>query len=112
LLSLLFLWRLSYLGYEKSEKTNPNKSPFFIDEFWNYWPVDIDQKEDGHPFPIQMDRQAFPQSEKENPSAWETAIGLIDAIAEERSADQLKKIILNFETMCQFDLVFFPGNPQ
>jgi thiaminase len=53
-----------------------------------------------------------PNSGKENPSAWETAIGLIDAIAKERSADQLKKIILNFETMCQFDLVFFPGNPQ
>lgn len=113
LLSLLFLWRLSYLGYEKSEETNPNKSSFFIDEFWDYWPVDIDKKEDNQPFPIiQMARQAFPQSEKENPSAWETAIGLIDAIAEERSADRLKKIILNFETMCQFDLVFFPGNPQ
>jgi hypothetical protein len=59
-----------------------------------------------------MARQAFPQPGKENPSAWETGIGLIDAIAEGRSVDQLKKIILNFETMCQFDLVFFPGNPQ
>jgi hypothetical protein len=113
LLSLLFLWRLSYFGYEKSEETNPNKSSFFIDEFRNYWPVDIDKKEDGQPLAIiQMAQQAFPQLGRENPSAWEAAIGLVDAIAEGRSADQLKKIILNFETMCQFDLVFFPGNPQ
>ena len=106
-LSLLFYWRLCYLGSQKCEEINPNWAFYFSKRLDPYLSKELRNK-DGSPllFVSSVSDELFSKPKIGGISYdWKAAIGVIDASCKNISINRLKTAIAKFEKICQFETV-------